>query len=215
MSAADAAAHFVVAISGGIASGKSAVSQAFARRGVACYDADIAAREVVAPGQPALGEIAATFGPQALQSDGTLDRAAMRRHVFGDAEARRRLEAIIHPRVRERLREQVAADCNPYCLIAIPLLAETWPAYAWVDRVLIVDVAPEIQLARLQQRDAIERDLAAKMIAAQATREQRLAIATDIIDNSGSLEELDAAVAALHTRFLMLAARQPSALPER
>lgn len=206
MNAADIAAHFVVAISGGIASGKTAVTQAFARRGIACYDADIAAREVVAPGQPALAEIAVTFGPQALQPDGTLDRAAMRRRIFGDDAARRRLEAIIHPRVRERLREQVAADGNAYCLLAIPLLAETWPAYAWVDRVLIVDVAPEVQLARLQQRDSIERELAAKMIAAQATREQRLAIATDVIDNSGTLDELDAAVAALHAQFLESAA---------
>jgi dephospho-CoA kinase len=191
MNAADIAARFVVAISGGIASGKTAVTQAFARRGIACYDADIAARDVVAPGQPALAEIAATFGPQALQPDGTLDRAAMRRRIFGDDAARRRLEAIIHPRVRERLHGQVAADGNAYCLLAIPLL---------------VDVAPEVQLARLQQRDAIERELAAKMIAAQASREQRLAIATDVIDNSGTLDELDAAVAALHAQFLDLAA---------
>lgn len=214
MNAADAAAHFVVAISGGIASGKSAVAQAFARLGIACYDADVAARDVVAPGQPALDEITVAFGRQALHPDGTLDRAAMRRRVFGDSEARSRLEAIIHPRVRARLREQVAADCNPYCLIAIPLLAETWPAYAWVDRVLIVDVTPEVQLERLQQRDAIERDLATKMIASQATREQRLAIATDVIDNSGTLDELAAAVAALHARFLMLATRADE-LPER
>lgn len=206
MKPADIAAHFVVAISGGIASGKTAVTQAFARRGIACYDADIAARDVVALGQPALAEIAATFGPQALQPDGTLDRAAMRRRIFGDEAARRRLEAITHPRVRERLHGQVAADGNAYCLLAIPLLVETWPAYAWVDRVLIVDVAPEVQLARLQQRDAIERELAAKMIAAQATREQRLAIATDVIDNSGTLDELDAAVAALHAQFLDSAA---------
>ncbi|MBL8297682.1 MAG: dephospho-CoA kinase [Rhodanobacteraceae bacterium] len=199
-------AHFVVAISGGIASGKTAVTQAFGRRGIACYDADVAAREVVAPGQPALAEIAAAFGPQLLQPDGSLDRAAMRRLIFGDDSARRRLEALVHPRVRERLREQVAADANHYCLLAIPLLAETWPAYAWVDRVVIVDVAPDIQLARLQQRDGIAQDLAARMIAAQATREQRLAIATDVISNSGTLDDLDAAVAALHQRFLQLAA---------
>ena len=205
MSAADAAGHFVVAVSGGIASGKTAVTQAFARRGIAGYDADLAAREVVAPGQPGLAEIAAAFGTQILQPDGALDRAAMRRLVFGDDAARRRLEAIVHPRVRERLREQVVADRNAYCLLAVPLLAETWPAYAWVNRVLIVDVTPEVQLARLQQRDAIERELALKMIAAQATREQRLAIATDVIDNSGTLEHLDTAVAALHDRFLQLA----------
>jgi len=202
----DVDAHFVVAVSGGVASGKSAVTAAFARRGIACYDADVAAREVVAPGQPALSQIAAAFGDTALQADGTLDRAAMRRLVFGNDEARRRLEAILHPRIRARLREQVAADRNAYCLLAIPLLAETWPAYAWADRVLIVDVAPAVQLERLQRRDAIERELAQKMIAAQATREQRLAIATDVVDNSGTLEQLDTAVAALHQRFLALAA---------
>ena len=206
MNTADVAAHFVVAVSGGIASGKTAVTQAFARRGVACYDADVAARDVVASGQPALGEISAAFGTEVLHSDGTLDRAAMRRVIFADDTARRRLEGIVHPRVRERLQQQVAADRNAYCLLAIPLLAETWPAYAWVDRVLIVDVAPEIQLARLQQRDTIERELAVKMIAAQATREQRLAIATDVVDNSGTLEELDATVASLHRQFLDLAA---------
>lgn len=202
----DVDAHFVVAVSGGVASGKSAVTAAFARRGIICYDADVAAREVVAPGQPALTEIAVAFGDTALQADGTLDRAAMRRLVFGNDEARRRLEAILHPRIRARLREQVAADRNAYCLLAIPLLAETWPAYAWVDRVLIVDVAPAVQLERLQRRDAIERELAQKMIAAQATREQRLAIATDVVDNSGTLEQLDKLVAALHQRFLALAA---------
>lgn len=208
MSAARIAAHFVIAVSGGIASGKTAVTQAFARHGIACYDADIAARAVVAAGQPALAEIVAEFGPSVLQCDGTLDRAAMRRLVFGDDSARHRLERIVHPRVRERLQQQVAADTNAYCLLAIPLLAETWPAYAWVDRVLMVDVPPEVQLARLQQRDAIERDLANRMIAAQATREQRLAIATDVLDNTGTLQQLDTAVAALHERFLALAARR-------
>jgi dephospho-CoA kinase len=197
--------RFVVAIGGGIASGKTAVADAFARRGIACHDADVAARAVVAPGQPALAEITARFGPQALQADGSLDRAAMRRLVFRDDDARHALEAIVHPRVRDWLRARVAADQGRYCLLAIPLLAETWPAYAWVDRVLIVDVAPEVQLERLQRRDAVERELALKMIAAQATRAQRLAIATDVVDNAGTLEQLDDAVAALHSTFLQLA----------
>lgn len=197
-----AADRYVVAVSGGIASGKSAVSTSFRRFGIACYDADQAARAVVAAGQPALAEIARQFGAALLQANGELDRAAMRRLVFDDPSRRKQLEAIVHPRVRSHLREQVAADHGPYCLLAIPLLAETWPAYDWVDRVLIVDVDPTVQLARLQQRDAIERELAQKMIAAQASREQRLAIADDVVDNSGSLAELDAAVAALHVRYL-------------
>lgn len=196
--------HFVVAVSGGIASGKTAVTDAFGRRGIACYDADVAARAVVAPGEDGLAEIVARFGRDMLHADGSLDRAAMRRHIFAEPGARAALEAIVHPRVRRWLRERVASDRGSYCLLAIPLLAETWPAYAWVDRVLIVDVDPAVQLARLQQRDAIERELALKMIAAQASREQRLAIASDVIDNSGSLQQLDAAIEILHRHFLEL-----------
>lgn len=201
-----ARARYVVALGGGVASGKSAAAAAFAGHGIACYDADQAARAVVEPGEPGLADIVTRFGAGVLQADGRLDRAAMRRLVFADAPARQALEAIVHPRVRSRLRDLVAADRGPYCLVAIPLLAETWPAYAWVDRVLIVDVAPEIQLARLQQRDAIERELALQMIAAQATRAQRLAIATDVIDNSGTPERLREEVARLHQDFLQLAA---------
>ncbi|HJU40162.1 MAG TPA: dephospho-CoA kinase [Tahibacter sp.] len=199
-------ARYVVALGGGIASGKSAVATAFVARGVACYDADIAARAVVARGEPALEQIAAAFGDDALTADGELDRAAMRKKVFGDDAARRRLEAIVHPRVRDWLRDRVAADTGAYCLVAIPLLAETWPAYAWVDRVLIVDVDPDVQFGRLVKRDAIDAALARRMIAAQATREARLAIADDVIDNSGSLAELDARVAVLHERYLAFAA---------
>lgn len=199
------AAHFVVAVSGGIASGKSAVTERFARFGIACYDADVAARAVVAAGQPGLAQIVAQFGSHVLREDGELDRAAMRRLVFADPAQRSALEAIVHPRVRAWLREQVNNDRGVYCLLAIPLLAETWPAYGWVDRVLIVDVDPSVQLQRLQQRDAIERELALKMIAAQATRQQRLAIADDVIDNSGSLDELERAVAQLHARYLLMA----------
>lgn len=205
------AANFVVAISGGIASGKSAAADAFVRRGVACYDADLAARAVVAPGTPAMAEITNRFGLEAVQADGSLDRAAMRQLIFEDPLARSALEAIIHPRVRETLRTQAAADTGAYCLLAIPLLAETWPAYAWVNRVLIVDITPQLQLQRLQRRDAIGRELALKMVAAQATRTQRLAIATDVIDNSGTLEELDAAVDRAHQSFLRFAAARRAA----
>jgi dephospho-CoA kinase len=198
-------ARYVVALGGGIASGKSAVANAFGALGIACYDADVAARAVVAAGTPALAEIAAQFGPHVIAADGTLDRAAMRRRVFGDDAARKALEAIVHPRVRTWLRERVAADTGAYCLLAIPLLAETWPAYDWVDRVLIVDVDPAVQFERLVRRDAIDAALAQRMIGAQATREARLAIADDVVENSGSLEELTARVGALHARYLALA----------
>jgi dephospho-CoA kinase len=197
--------HYVVALGGGIASGKSAVAAAFAAHGVACYDADTAARAVVMRGEAGLAEIVAAFGNDVITADGELDRAAMRRRVFGDDAARKRLEAIVHPRVRTWLRERVAADTGAYCLLAIPLLAETWPAYDWVDRVLIVDVDPQVQFERLVKRDSIDAALAQRMIAAQATREARLAIADDVVDNSGSLERLKARVDALHARYFALA----------
>lgn len=195
-----------MAVGGGIASGKTAVTDAFVRHGVACYDADAAARAVVAPGEPALVEIATAFGAEVITPGGELDRAAMRRRVFGDDVARRRLEAIVHPRVRTWLRERVTADTGAYCLLAIPLLAETWPAYEWADRILIVDVEPAVQLQRLLRRDAVDETLARKMIAAQATRERRLEIADDVIENSGTLAELADKVAVLHASYLALAA---------
>ena len=196
---------YVVALTGGVASGKSAVARRFEALGVNVHDADAAARTVVEPGTPALAAIAASFGAGMLLADGTLDRRAMRAAVFADADARRRLEAIVHPRVRDWLRARVDADRGVYCMLAIPLLAETWPQYAWVDRVLLVDAADDIRIQRLMQRDGIDRASAGHMLAAQATRAQRVALADDIIDNNGREAALDTAVAALHQRYLALA----------
>jgi len=198
---------FCVGLTGGIASGKSAVADRFAARGIAVVDADVAARDVVAPGQPALAEIAAVFGDGVLQADGTLDRAALRRHVFGDDAARRRLEAILHPRIRVRMHEQARRAGGPYVIVAIPLLAEGGGrlAYPWLDRILVVDVPREVQLARLVRRDGIEVALAERMLAAQADRAARLAIADDVIVNEGALALLDAEVDALDRRYRALA----------
>jgi dephospho-CoA kinase len=198
---------FCVGLTGGIASGKSAVADRFAARGIAVVDADVAARDVVAPGQPALAEIAAVFGNGVLQADGTLDRAALRRHVFDDEAARRRLEAILHPRIRVRMREQAQRAGGPYVIVAIPLLAEGGGrlAYPWLDRILVVDVPREVQLARLVRRDGIEMALAERMLAAQADRASRLAIADDVIVNEGALALLDAEVDALDRRYRALA----------
>lgn len=198
---------FCVGLTGGIASGKSAVADRFAARGIAVVDADVAAREVVAPGQPALAEIAAVFGDGVLQADGTLDRAALRRHVFGDDAARRRLEAILHPRIRVRMHDQAQRAGGPYVIVAIPLLAEGGGrlAYPWLDRILVVDVPREVQLARLVRRDGIELPLAERMLAAQADRASRLAIADDVIVNEGALALLDAEVDALDRRYRALA----------
>lgn len=200
-------AQFTVALTGGIASGKSEVERRFRALGVPVADADAVAREVVEPGTLGLAEVVEAFGAGVLDADGALDRPAMRRRVFADAGARRRLEGIIHPRVREALRTACADAPGPYAIAAIPLFAEAGPgAYAgWVDRVLVVDVPEEVQLARLLRRDGIDEPLARRMIQAQASRAERLAIADDVIANDGPLEALDAAVAALHARYLALA----------
>ncbi|MBA2077877.1 dephospho-CoA kinase [Rhodanobacter sp. PCA2] len=197
---------YVVALTGGIAAGKSAVTRRFAALGVPVHDADVAAREVIAPGSEGLAAVVAAFGDEVLDAEGGLDRPAMRRRVFADPAARHRLEAIIHPRVRHWLHERALADTTPYCLLAIPLLVENITHYRWVDRILLVDAPVEQQLARLIARDAIDETLAQRMLAQQARREERLAPAHDVIDNSGDEDALDAAVLALHQRYLALAA---------
>lgn len=200
--------HYIVGLTGGIASGKSSVAALFAGHGIAVADADRIAREVVEPGQPALAAIAAHFGAGVLQADGRLDRAALRRIVFADAGARRELEAITHPAIRSALKQRCEQADSAYAIADIPLLAEAGrAAYPWLDRVLVVDVPAALQLARLQARDNIDMALAQSMLAAQATREQRLAAADDVLDNSGALEQLPARVEALHRQYLALAAR--------
>ncbi len=200
-------ASYCIGLTGGIASGKTAVASAFESLGIVAADADIAARDAVAVGSTGLADVIAAFGEGVLDANGALDRAAMRKRIFGNDSARRTLEAIIHPRVREALSQQCAQASSPYAIAAIPLLAEVGgrTAYPWLQRVLVVDVPAAVQHARLVQRDGVDAELANKMIAAQATREQRLAVADDIIINTGSLEDLQRHVAALDARYRMLA----------
>jgi dephospho-CoA kinase len=195
---------FTVALTGGVASGKSTVERLFASRGIEIIDADHVAREVVAAGTAGLADIVEVFGTDVLSADGSLDRRAMRERVFADERARRQLEAIIHPRVREVLRQRASEVHSAYGMLVIPLLVESGD-YAWVNRVLVVDVPREVQRERLLKRDGISRELAEAMLNAQASREQRLAVADDVIDNSADLESLDAAVERLHRRYLQLA----------
>jgi dephospho-CoA kinase len=197
-----------VALTGGIASGKSTVAEAFRQRGVPIFDADVVARGLVQAGQPALAEIAVAFGDAMLTPSGELDRRRMRERVFEDIEERRRLERILHPKVREVLLAAAAACAEAYCVLVIPLLAEANEDYAWVDRALVVDVPFETQLARVMQRDGITRDAALRILAVQATRGQRLALADDVIDNAGSPEALGLSVERLHARYLASAAAQ-------
>jgi dephospho-CoA kinase len=196
---------FVVAVTGGIASGKSAVCTRLAEHGVPLIDADVVAREVVQQGQPALAEIHAAFGPEMIAADGSLDRRRMRARVFAQPDERRRLEAILHPRIRFRMRELASAVAAPYCVLAIPLLVESGDAYDWVDRVVVVDASESDQVARLVRRDGIDATLARDMVAAQASRAERLAIADDVIANDGTLEQLRARTDELHERLLALA----------
>ncbi|HJP98673.1 MAG TPA: dephospho-CoA kinase [Rhodanobacteraceae bacterium] len=196
--------HHVIALTGGVAAGKSAVSKRFEALGVAVYDADVAARQVVAPGTPGLEQIARALGREMLRADGSLDRRAMRERVFADPVARTRLESIIHPRVRAWLREKVAADRGAYCMLAIPLLVENRAEYDWVDRVLLVDAPEALQVERLVRRDGVTREHAQQMLAAQSTRAQRLEIADDVVLNDGEEAALDAQVQALHARYLEL-----------
>ncbi len=197
----------VIALTGGIAAGKSAVTRRFEALGVPVHDADVAARAVVEPGTSGLAAIVEAFGEEVLDAQGWLDRHAMRQRVFADPAARKTLEAIIHPRVRAWLRERAATDTAPYCVLAIPLLAENIAHYRWVDRVLLVDAPESTRLNRLMARDGIDESLARRMLAQQATSAQRLTLADDIIDNSGDEAGLDEAVARLHQRYLALPPR--------
>jgi dephospho-CoA kinase len=196
---------FTVALTGGIASGKSETARRFAALGASVIDADIVAREIVQPGMPALEEIAAAFGKQMLDATGSLERAEMRTLIFGDTEARRKLETILHPRVRAEILLRTDNAQGPYVLLVIPLLVET-AGYEWVDRVLVIDLPREQQLARAIARDRMPPALAEAMIDAQASREQRLAAADDVIDNSGTPDALDVQVAVLHRKYIEFAA---------
>lgn len=195
-----------IAVTGGIASGKSAVCEAFARLGRGVVDADIAAREVVVPGSPGLARVVQEFGAALLTAQGELDRAALRTRVFAEPESRRRLEAILHPLIRERLHQQALAAPGPYVLVAIPLLAEAREPYAWLGRVLVVDVPRSLQVSRVMRRDRIDREQAMQILAAQATREARLRIATDVIVNDGDIAQLDRIAQRLDQRWCRITA---------
>ncbi len=194
-----------IGLTGGIASGKSTVAELFADLGVPVIDTDVIAREVVRPGEPALEEIHDAFGDGVIATDGTLDRAAMRAIVFGDDAARRRLEAILHPRIGEATRAQADAAGGAYQVIVVPLLVGS-SLRAFVDRVLVVDCDEETQVARLLARDAESEDRARRILAAQSSREERLAIADDVIANDGDLDATRDQVLALHRRYLRAAA---------
>ncbi|HAS50521.1 MAG TPA: dephospho-CoA kinase [Gammaproteobacteria bacterium] len=193
-----------VGLTGGIGSGKTAVSARFASYGVPVIDTDVLARELVEPGQPALAEIVAEFGKDCLDEAGRLNRAVLRERVFIDEAGRQRLEAILHPRIRALAKVRVARLNAPYSLLVIPLLVETGMTDL-VDRVLVVDVAEVEQVCRVMARDGMDERQARRILAAQASRSRRLALADDVLENSGDLTELDQRIADLHQYYLRLA----------
>lgn len=194
----------VVGLTGGVASGKSIVSQAFAALGVPVVDTDVLARELVEPGTPALAAIRAHFGPGILDDAGHLQRRRLRERIFADPDAKAALEAILHPRIRAAVDDRLAALAAPYALVVIPLLVETGQQQR-VDRVLVVDVPEAVQLQRLCTRDGVDRTLAERMMRAQVDRHTRLAVADDILPNTSSLKELQNAVRQLHLNYQRIA----------
>jgi len=196
-----------IGLTGGIASGKSTVAGMFADLGVSIIDTDIIARELVQPGRSALQEIREQFGADVIAADGSLDRGALRGIVFADADKRQQLESILHPQIREETLRQAAAASGPYRIIVVPLLVGS-PMRSSMDRVLVVDCPEDVQLARLLERDADSIEQAKRMIEAQASREERLGIADDVLENSGGLDATRHRVAELHARYTALAGSQ-------
>lgn len=200
----------LIALTGGIASGKSVVAEIFANLGVPVFDTDQIARDVVEPGTPTLAKLVAEFGSDILDASGRLDRARMRTRVFSDPPQRRRLEAITHPAIREELATRSAQARGEYQIHVIPLLLESGRTHAY-DRVLVVDTTEEEQLKRLLARDGSSLELARQILAAQASREARLDAADDVIVNTGTLADLHEFVQTLHRNYSLLAERIRSA----
>ncbi|MFH1818895.1 MAG: dephospho-CoA kinase [Pseudomonadota bacterium] len=193
---------FKVGLTGGIGSGKSTVADLFAGLGVPVIDTDVIARALTAPRGMALDAVRTAFGDQVMQADGSLDRAALRRRVFSDADARHQLEAILHPLIRLAVEQQLVTLAAPYVLIVIPLLVETGTYQEVLDRVLLVDCPEDQQIARVMARSGLTLDEVKAILAAQAVRATRLAIADDVISNTASPEALRTQVAVLHRRYL-------------
>jgi dephospho-CoA kinase len=199
-----------IGLTGGIASGKSTVSERFAELGVPVIDADLASRAVVEPGSPGLAQVVARFGTGIVNAGGELDRRALRNLIFDDPSARQALDGILHPLIRAQMEKQAAVAAGPYLVMAIPLLVEGGRAHERVDRVLVVDVDEAQQLQRVQARDGSTPEQARAILASQASRAARLAVADDVLENSGTVADLRQAVDLLHERYLQLATAAPA-----
>jgi dephospho-CoA kinase len=198
---------YTVGLTGGIGSGKSVVAGLFAKRGVAVIDTDEIAHELTHPGGEAIEAIRAAFGASLIGADGALDRDAMRKLVFGDAAARKKLEAILHPLIRKESARRLAHAQSPYAILVVPLLVERGVDRSRYARVLVVDCPEVQQVERAMRRSSLSETEVRAILAAQATREQRLARADDVLDNSGTPEALERQVSNLNEKYLTLAAR--------
>lgn len=199
-----------IGLTGGIGSGKSAAAERFRELGITVIDADEIARELVKPGQPALEEIVLAFGADMRKANGKLDREALRRRVFGDANERHKLEAILHPRIREEMQQRVRSlpRDTPYCVLMIPLLAEGGGGSYDLDRILVVDAPEDKRIRWVVSRSQLDPEEVRRIIATQATPEVRRRLADDWIENDDGLEELRAQVDALHERYVALAGQR-------
>ncbi len=195
---------FVVGVTGGIGSGKTTVCREFEIFGVPVIDTDQVARDVVAPGTPGLAAVVQAFGTEILSSDGQLDRRRLRQVVFANPALRVQLEGILHPLIRRETDARVLAAAYPYCMVCIPLLVERGGGNR-VERVLVIDVPEDVQVARVMHRDELTAPEVAAIMLSQASREDRLAAAHDVLENSGDIAELRPRIAALHARYLQLA----------
>jgi dephospho-CoA kinase len=197
-------ANWILGVTGGIGSGKTAATDYFQTLGIVVVDADIVAREVVQPGQRALADIVQHFGQDVLAADGSLDRRKLREIVFTDVSQRQALEAITHPAIHAELIRQLQMASSPYAILATPLLWETGQAKL-VQHSLVIDVPEALQLQRASQRDGSSEAQIKAIMAAQLNRDQRLAKADDVISNTGSLQDLYAAINRLHPLYLQRA----------
>ena len=199
--------RYTVGLTGGIGSGKSTVAERFAALGATIVDADVAAHRLTAPGGDAIDAIRDAFGSAFITADGALDRAAMRAHVFGDADERRRLEAILHPLIRAATERERAEAVSPYVMLVVPLLFESKKRAGSVQRTLVIACDEAVQIARVMRRSALTEPEVKAIIATQMPAAERIARADDVIDNSGDATALDAPIAALHRRYLEAAER--------
>ena len=196
---------YTVGLTGGIGSGKSTVAELFAKLGVRVVDTDEIAHELTRAGGKAITPIRDAFGERAIAPDGSLDRAAMRTRAFGDPEARKRLEAILHPLIRAESARRVESASGPYAMLVIPLLVEGGVDRSRTARVLVVDCTEATQIERVMRRSGLSEAEVRAILASQATREQRLAAADDVVDNSGPQSALEGQVERLHEKYLTLA----------